>query len=431
MPHTIKPVIHCHLCRLLRVWAAMLCVAAGTFTTDARELSRHYIVAFDDALPAAYADAYRQPSTLAKVWAAISRQGFDPHTDAISVVGYSIQTSQPLMADFVRPYTDPQGQPVVMRSLNISGLEHLFPGWPEGRPDYRGQTGSMQSIAKEYIISEMAPHAGDKAFDRTYLVMVTDEAINGMLNTFAQEWDRLSSAAGSDTQQFKRLEPQVSTKVAQINEEFKFERIPVADHVIATYFATPYQVALYEAVPAERPSIHSATDLPSPLPLRRVRGGFRLDAQSATRSDRYQLRAISLTSASGQLLGEATDGRFDTFIPSDKISAGDTVEIRMDLRLHDGFYNAALISAQNPRYASGMTLRQSVRIQDDARILGLMPITDGIWWWFPDDALSAVLVWDMVILLLVIALVAFVFYRIFIVIITYRPGDDAIKITKI
>lgn len=105
--------------------------------------------------------------------------------------------------------------------------------------------------------------------------------------------------------------------------------------------------------------------------------------------------------------------------------------ICMSLQYKDGLYNGCLVSYRNEDFSSGMTQVQQVQLQDEAKVLGLLPLADFFWWWSGDDVFTAVMIWDVVILLILIVAIALVLYRCWLKINSYRPSDDKLKITKV
>ena len=192
-----------------------------------------------------------------------------------------------------------------------------------------------------------------------------------------------------------------------------------------------YKIIPYEVVAAEKPSIHSVTDMPSPLPLKRVRGGFKLNMETQAINPKYQISSIDIATVQGDSLGRSEDGTFDFVIPSSAISEGDTLLVAMKLLLKDGFYNGAAISPINDRYRAGMSVKQVVKLQDEAKVFGRLPLNDFFWWWYPNDILRAVILWDFIIGLICAIVFGFMLYVAFVRINRYKPSDNNLKITKI
>lgn len=77
-----------------------------------------------------------------------------------------------------------------------------------------------------------------------------------------------------------------------------------------------------------------------------------------------------------------------------------------------------------------MTVNQLIKIQNETKILGVLPLSDSFWWWFPNDIFSAILIWDLIIILAFIIVIGYIFYRCFVRINTYKPSNDKITINK-
>lgn len=404
---------------------------------EASNTITHYIIAFDQSVGKYYSD-YLSPKTLNTLSSILEDADYDLNHDYISIVGYSIEMGDPSMQRFVQPYTTSVGDTIIWMSLSNVELSTLFRNWPQGQPSlnpYGAPYGSMQSLAKPYIVMETnVAMSENKLADRTIILLVSDEVVNGVDDNYSQEWDNVSTSLGADYKKFKELSQNVFGAMQGFNEEFKFVQVGIGRENKKRFPISSdgmYKVVAYEVVASDKPSIHSATDFPSSLPLKRVRGGFKIVVKSNSINEKYCINTIKISDKSGKTLVLSTDGDVDFTIPSDVIHAGDTVVVSLSLAMKDGYYNGVLISENNPRYKDGMTSNQVVRIQDEAKVLGLIPLADAFWWWFPNDVFTAVMIWDLIILIIVIAIVGYILYRSFIRINTYKPSDDKLKIRKV
>lgn len=398
--------------RLKRTWAIpLLCVVSGwvynSSEANAADLVKHYIIAFDQSV-GNYKPVYSSPTTLGVINSVLVENGFNRETDHLSVVGYSMPLGNPSSEDFVQPYTDKNGLPIIWTSVTGDALSDYFPNWPQGQPTLnaaKAPFGSMQSLAKPYIVMETHTHDGDTVnADKTIMLIVSDEVINGTDDDYRQEWNHVSVTPGANTAKFRSLSGDVFKTMNDFNEEFKFVQAPLKykgqeQSRIPLTADGNYKIIPYEVVAAEKPSIHSVTDMPSPLPLKRVRGGFKLNMETQAINPKYQISSIDIATAQGDSLGRSEDGTFDFVIPSSAISEGDTLLVAMKLLLKDGFYDGAAISPVNDRYRAGMSVKQVVKLQDEAKVLGLFPLKDIFWWWFPNDIFTAVLFWDCILVL--------------------------------
>ncbi len=84
------------------------------FSMKADELAKHYIIAFDQSI-GNYRPTYASPSTLNTLNKVLIENGFNRESDYISIVGYSMPLGAPSEEEFVRPYKDKNGHPVICK----------------------------------------------------------------------------------------------------------------------------------------------------------------------------------------------------------------------------------------------------------------------------------------------------------------------------
>lgn len=408
-----------------------------SFTSFATELPNHYIIAFDRSIPR-YRQYYESSEILKKLNTTLLENNFNYKRDYISIVGYTMEYGNPSIDRYVRAYIG-NDKPIIWHKLGGNNISELFLNWPIGQPelDYSNLPyGSMQSLAKPYSVIETRNQESFNVLaNRTFLYMVTDEEVNGVDDNYQQEWKRAYECPGSNYSKFNSISDDVFSTLQMFNEEFKFlqiqlnrdnstvDKIPISTDGV-------YKIVPYEVVSVDRPSVYAITNIPSPLPLKRVRGGFVLKFNSHSLSQKYIISNINILDSDDQLLGMTDSGELDIFLPSEKISEGDTISLTLTVILKDGFYDGLIISPTNARYQDGMVVNQVVEIQNEAKIFGVIPLLDIFWWWFPDDIFSAVMIWDLLILLILIFIVGCIFYRCFVRINTYSPANDKIKINK-
>lgn len=399
----------------------------------------HYIIAFDQCI-GKYHDDFLSKTTLNIIERTLVDNGFDKNRDYLSMVAYSLEMGNPSIKKFSRPFCSGENAIVWKILGEKKSLVEMFPNWPVGQPllnPFFAPYCSMQSLAKPFAVMATSNKKDSLMLaGRTFLLLISDEKVNGVDDNYAQEWNNVATSEEANTPRFRALSNSVFETMRKFNEDFKFiqirlkkgnywlNRIPISDD--GTYKIIPYEVVF-----VERPSIHAISDIPSPLPLQRVRGGFRLKIAPRSLSPKYVISNVNISDSEGNILGSSVHGNFNIVLPSAQIVVGDSLSLSMSLILKDGLYNGMIITPENSRYRDGMIIKQAVKIQDEAKVLGILPLSDIFWWWFPNDIFSAVMVWDLIILLMLIIVIGYILYRCFVRINAYEPSNDKLKITKV
>lgn len=399
----LKKIVHvlkgktclCALCLLT-------CVSVALASTP-----NHYIVAFDQR-PQGYETFYNSPQILNIIEQALSEKGFDGNKDYLSLVTYGVKEDAPSKEKIVMPCSI-GNSPFIWKKIGDRSLRSLFPDWPKsGRPLAQGTYCSMQSLAKQYAVIETQKKsdAADLA-DNTILFMVTDDWVNGGEDNYAHEWNRTFSEG------FLHERDDIFKTLQDFNEEFRFNRTAMykdGKEVDQFPIYKNYKIVGYDVVPSDHPSIYSETNFPSQLPIKRVRGGYKLDFDVTSNSPKYVIRNISIFNSS-EMLCDTKDGKVDFTIPSSKISNGDSLKILMDLELRDGLYDGFILLGENPRNASGLSSQQVVKLSNDAKVFGVIPMIDAFWWFYPNDIKMAAFLWQIIIILAIIGTIIYLLFR--------------------
>lgn len=389
----------------------------------------HYIIAYDK-----FVGNYNKAdqSIVHRIDQYLQEKHFSGSEDYISIFEYGLDWITPNMSEFVMPCKDTGNHSIIWRHIPGNTIASIFNAYQDNSwpiRSYHLSSGSMQSIAKQYLVSAAANVKEHDFVDKTYLLMVTDMWFNGN-DDYRKEWN---SAVEAVPVQFahglRNLQSEVFRHLATVNEVLRF--IPSQNFVLSNQGKSPYQVVVYEVLANNIPSIQSVTTMPSPLPIKRVRGGFELSLDLSTTNKLYQISDITIKNNKGKTIGRSNNGKVDVKFSSSDVRSGDSLSVQMSLKQLDGIYNGILISPNNPTHRGGMTLNQVVKISDEAKVLGLMPLNDWLWWWYPHDVFTAVMIWDVIIILAFIAVLLYLGYRIFININSYSPSNSNIKIKKL
>lgn len=390
----------------------------------------HYIIAYDK-----YVGSYDKtsPFIVNKINQYLQSNNFKGTNDYVSLLEYGLDWITPNMDKFVMPCKDTDGKEIVWRHVSGNTISSIFSpnitsSWPIKSSHL--SCGSMQSLAKQYAISATTSVKNHDFVDKTYLLMITDMWFNGN-DDYLKEWNStIQTIPVKFVYRLKNLQTDVFDHLEKVNEVLRF--IHSQNIVLSNKGKSPYQIVVYEVIANNIPSIQSVTNMPSPLPLKRIKGGFELSLDLSSTNKLYQVSGIIIKKKNtGKVIGKSDTGKINVKFSSSDVKNGDSLSVLMSLKQIDGIYNGVLISPNNPRHQEGMTLNQVVRISDEAKVLGLFPLNDWLWWWFPNDVFTAVMLWDVIIILLFIAILLYLGYRAFLKINNYNPSSSNIKIKKI
>lgn len=388
-------------------------IIAGFTTIATHADTGHVIVAFDNKVDKNYQSAYKKPQILSMIDNIIQKDLL--HDEMyISAVGYTMDGANPDIDKFVLPYRTKDNKPLIWE--RYGSLRKVFPEWPKGEPrdvyTYT-QPGSMQSLAKPYCVMETAVNDDGPAADATYVLFVTDEKNQGVDDDYTGEWQKMWYY---NPTAFDRIHDKVFSKLRKFNETYRFElrdRKPIDGK---------YSIVCYEVIPAAQPSIYSVSDMPTPLPIKRVRGGYRIDCKVGSNDPKYKISDWKIIGPDGNAFEQDDDGNI--FIRSGALKEGDPIEITMDLQLTDGLYNGALLNKDN---CAGMTLKQDVKLNDEHKIWGLVPLADSFWWWYPNNVETAVKIWEYIIFAIFVALIYYIFRTLSKHLRRYKPSNKNIS----
>ena len=414
------------MCVPLTINAGLLLAMSSAKETAA--LQNHYIVAFDLSVGEFVTDC-NSNRTLGLLESHLKKKGYNADKDYISILGYNLDLQEPDADSIVRFFRDSSNNPILWRKLGKNKLSSLFPDWPKGKPENAPHYyASMQSLAKPYIVMGTKNNAGNTA-DRTFLVFVTDEVVNGADDDYSKEWASIH-LDGANITELRKIKDKVIKPAMRFNELFSFIQDDDKTFVARNHFGKEYKIIQYEVISNQLPSINSVSNFPSLLPLKKVKGGFRLNVNVSSVNKYYKIRNIQIKNGRGHLLCETNTGELNTKISSQEIKEGDTLNVSMELIYEDGMYNGMRLSNRNARFRKGLTVEQVVTVPDEAKIMGIMPLTDSLWWFYYDNAAAAVVTWDVILLILFIIFICISAFRMFKRITRYVPDNQVISISK-
>lgn len=413
------------------------------------QLSRHFIIAIDGAMPA-YTAELQKPSTKEYVEFVLNDYFCFNNKDFLSVVTYQIDLSNPDFNRFAYVSKDIRGKKIAWRKQEKVCFSD-FGQWANivthQHNSFVGQNkASFQSAAKPYILQAVSSEPIKRkmsndyrsltdekiiAANETYILMLTDEKVNGTDDNYQLEWNNISTSKNSRLEDLKET---VFSKLKNINQRFHFEPFKFWNtdkHVFAHISKQPFTLSIYKVCPTTIPSIQSISDIPAQLPFRKIRGGFDLYLDLNAKNNDYSIVKLELKLNKENVYFSSHASSIKQFIKRSQLSEGDTVSLKAWTTYIDGYYNGFIFSPYDSNYANSMTFIQTVSLRDDAKIFGKIPVYDFMWWFWPHDIQEIVIFWDVVFILFFIAIVGILLYICFIKINKYHPSNKNITISKV
>lgn len=315
----------------------LLMLGVSPISSQVEDVSnRHFIIAVDGAMPT-YTNSLMSNSTKGCVERVLKKLGAS-ESDYITIVSYQIDLRNPNFENFAWvPYgsqTDDSSQihtnqssPKTKHNSNYKeqrgkvmvhdekGKKIIWRKYKENLSDF-GNWGnivayqhsyhchisnykaSFQSAAKPYILKATACNKGEVAngsyvdthsANITYLIMLTDETVNGLDDNYQYEWNNIST---SEYANIAHLRDTVFSTLKKINKAYRYESVKVfnKDKIELAHIShSPFVLAVYKVAPVEIPSAQSVTNIPSQLPIKKVRGGYRF-GMSLSSNSKYSVR---------------------------------------------------------------------------------------------------------------------------------------------
>lgn len=395
-------------------------------------LSRHFIVAVDGAMPK-YTNELLKPSTKNYVENVLNNYFGYNEKDFLSLVTYQIDLSNPDFSRFAFVPVDNQSKKIAWKKQSKVDFS-LYGSWAyiaaiQQSKFVGSNKASFQSAAKQYVLQAVKQNS-DIVANETYIIMLSDEKVNGVDDNYQLEWNNISTSHGSRIAYYK---DEVFSFLKNTNQRFQFEPVKIYGqykHIFAHIAKEPFALVVYKVRPTTIPSIQSITNMPAQLPFKKVRGGYAFDIDMTSVNALYSISKIELLLNDKKKLYTSKGCKLTQTIKKEFLTEGDTATLKVWVDYKDGMYNGLDMNPYDEDYRKGLTITQSVIFKDDAKIFGKIAMPDFLWWFWADDVQAIVIFWDVIILLLVIMIVCFIAYRCFLSVTTYTPQNNAIKIRK-
>lgn len=300
---------------------------------------------------------------------------------------------------------------------------HVFP-YPEGRDKWqtwvgrKGGSYSFLSIAKQECLHAMFSVTDKREFNRVFLLLVTDEHYNAN-DSYNKE---ISDALGSHSKRVEEFE-------REFNYVSDFYRFKYIGEVI---IENTFKIAQYEILPNSI-SLGSVVDIPADFGIERVRGGYSVHFKAHPLEANYTLKQIKLSVEKGenqenQYFVDSVGMKISSKYVQDGIL---NITLRGWLQQNDSVYGAIVMNPYDKRYTRHLTIERKLSVRNSEKVLGLFPLWDMFWWWFPNDLHFAVLIWDIILIIANFIMICIVAFRVFRKITCYVPDNKDITLSKI
>lgn len=399
---------------------------------------RHVVVAFDDAIST---ESYRvylktsQEEILRRIVRQIERaDGMPPGpSDYVTAVGFVADTYDADLLGFAGVLRGDSGQLAWRSGDELTGMfdnPWYDQVYNQRREDVQGDFYSLLTGAKEYSVGAARPPVALLKANRLLLVLVTDNHYNGG-DDYQKEFQdfRIMGGRASADEFFAYRD--------LFHQHYRLRLLD--EEILLRGAANPYQLRLYEVLAGTAMSLQAGVDYPASLGLERVRGGYRIRFTADATTPDYDIDSLALevhTADGGVLVADvrAVEGadmsrrrRVELFIPHDAVNP-DSIHATLSGWLHqrDDIYGAYVLSPDDKAYPRLRT-RLTLNGRNEAKVFG-MRLPDTMWWFYPSDIKMAAFVWEVVLLLLVVAAVVYALYRLNSRSLRYVPDPDEISL---
>ena len=430
-------------------------------------LRHHVIVAIDKAGCYEWSRSSEVAVTVKNILFDINTKSEDPSLcdrsplvqdgDYVSFVGFSIKPSAKDMDTYVLPLGDSKYSPYKyksgpnlknrLRNLHLgdsiyspckyktySECKKLIRNWSYivGEPNYGNNNYSLVSVAKPYALRALKDDT--KEVNRTFILLITDHRYNG--GDFYEEikaFNIKSNGKLSYNQIFKNC--------------YEVEQNYFIKYIQSKEIGKNQYVELYEYVPLQQNfTLTSAINHEPVFYAKRQRGGgYDVEIKlTNTTNPLYKVKEFDLFPNNSDQTEYKTpayasritcpDGKIDTtlhvHIPSH--SNNMHIEIRAWVKLIDNVYNATLLTPNKEapiEYGkNGLNQLVQVKFEGNETILGVLDLQDWMWPFWIDTQHSAVLFWNAIIIILLLALVITVFVILTLFTPPYHPTTAYFKL---
>jgi len=354
----------------------------------------------------------------------ISQRHLFEHGDYVSIVGFKINEDQHDMNVYTLPMSLGKSK-MTYEELSLEQLcDVTTQKWnliAHKDNNYGKNPYSLVSVAKAYALSAL--QSDGQQVGRTFAILVSDKHYNG--NNFYNEIQAFCNKQKELAQKDILDSKKILEKCYLVEQNYVIKYITSVEVWYGNILSPKGYIELYEYVPLQQNfRLTSAINFPTHLRAIRYRGGYRIELPLAwTNNESYRFRhleafpnpsdkAIYKTPSDAMSISHLNDTVVTFEVPSDK--SVKSIQLRAWLNLHDGFYNATLMSPNEESPIElgrdGLNTMVPIEYEEDATILGLrMP--DFMWLPFVGDQYTAANIWKYYLPFLLLILFIYLLVR--------------------
>lgn len=339
--------------------------------------------------------------------------------DYLSIVGFKINETQHDMSVYALPMKSGNSKMVYKQITPEQTFEITTEIWSKianQDNNYGSRPYSLVSVAKAYALSAL--QSNGQQVGRTFAILVSDKHYNG--NNFYNEIQAFylkQKELGLNT----IVTPQkILEQCYKVEQNYVIKYISTIEIWHGNIHSPKGYIELYEYVPLQQNfTLTSAINFPTHLKAVRQRGGYRIEMPLAwTNNDAYRFQQLDVfptlsdnvayqTPSEALSINHLADTIVSFNLSSDK--SVKNIQLRAWLNLHDGFYNATLMSPheESPLELGrdGLNTLVPIEYEEDATIWG-MKMPDIMWFPFVNSQYTAADIWSYYIPIFLLILLA-------------------------
>lgn len=329
----------------------------------------------------------------------VSLQTFSASENAENLDDYIIELKA--------PFTEFSNISIVLDNLQSSDFSGIMP-----------ENGySLLTVARPYSLLKFKEQKNEILIDRTFLVLITDNHFNGNDN-YKKELD---DASPNGIRKNEAVKKSIMANMNSIQQNYFYELIDEKSICYYNnYHVSKGSMTLFEVIPLQQYfSVESVLDFPHTITATRTKDGYKaifkvnqldnpnyrfISSEAFLPVDGYnEKRHVKLNQNEIFDIPESLVEQ----VGEDNIS----IDFRTWVQLIDNVYNHTILSPNGDKLQGAEGLNRSIKIklEEDAKILGFIPLTDGLYdisFWTNDQSVAAA-TWGVIFILILSAVMIF------------------------